>query len=136
MFCRLHTVRFDRATYDFHRETGLAVVPYTSQAKGFYAKLALPKEKQPADLAQNENHTPPNLAAAAVAGRIAQQRGVNLSAIVLAYLWSRPFPVVPIIGCRTLAQLEDCATALPVRLTGAELAQLEAASQSGLPAET
>jgi aryl-alcohol dehydrogenase-like predicted oxidoreductase len=126
-------VRFDRAAYDFHRTTGLAVVPYTSQAKGFYAKLALPPEQQPADLAQNEYYCPPNLAAAAVAGRIAQHRGVNLSAIVLAYLWSRPFPVVPIVGCRTVAQLEDCAAALPVRLAGAELAELEAAAQSGLP---
>ena len=128
-------VRFDRAAYDFHRETGLAVVPYTSQAKGFFAKLALPKEKQPADLAKNENHTPPNLAAAAVAGQLARQRGVNLSAVVLAYLWSRPFPVVPIVGPRTIAQLEDCAAALPVRLTAAELAQLEATSQSGFPAD-
>jgi aryl-alcohol dehydrogenase-like predicted oxidoreductase len=127
-------VRFDRASYDFHRATGLAVVPYTSQAKGFYTKLTLPPEMRPADLAQNEYHTPPNLAAAAVAGRIARHRGVNVSAIVLAYLWSRPFPVVPIVGCRTPAQLEDCLAALPVRLTAPELAELEAAAQSGLPA--
>ena len=126
-------VRFDRPAYDFHHATGLVVIPYMSQAKGFYTKLALPPEKRPPDLALNENHTPPNLAAAAVAGRIAQQRGVNLSAIVLAYVWSRPFPVVPIIGPRTIAQLEDSVAALPVRLTAAELAALETASQSGLP---
>ncbi len=127
-------VRFDRAAYDFHRETGLALLPYMSQAKGFYTKLALPPVKQPANLKQNENYTPANLAAAAVAGRIAQQRGVNLSAIVLAYLWSRPLCVVPIIGPRTIAQLEDSFAALPVRLTPAELAELETTSQSGLPA--
>jgi len=127
-------VRFDRPAYDFHRETGLAVIPYMSQAKGFYTKLALPPEKRPANLTANENYTPANLAAAAVAGRIAQQRGVNLSAIVLAYLWSRPITVVPIVGPRTVAQLEDCVAALPVRLTPAELAELETTSQSGLPA--
>ncbi len=127
-------VKFDAAAWQFHRETGLAVVPYTSQAKGFYAKLALPADQRPADLARNDFHTPPNLAAAAVAGQIAQTRGVKLSAIVLAYLWSRPFPVVPIIGPRTIAQLEDCVAALPVRLSARELQSLEAASQSGLPA--
>jgi len=127
-------VRFDRPAYDFHLATGLAVIPYMSQAKGFYTKLALPPDQQPANLASNENYTPPNLAAAAIAGRIARQRGVNLSAIVLAYLWSRPFPVVPIIGPRTIAQLEDSAAALPVRLTPEELAALETASRSGLPA--
>ncbi len=128
-------VRFDAAAWQFHRASGLAVVPYTSQAKGFFAKLALPADRQPADLVKSDFHTPPNLAAAAVAGEIARPRGVNVSTIVLAYLRSRPFPVVPIIGCRTVAQLEDCAAALPVRLTAAELARLEAASQSGLPAE-
>jgi aryl-alcohol dehydrogenase-like predicted oxidoreductase len=129
-------VRFDAAAWHFHRETGLAVVPYTSQAKGFFTKLALPREQQPADLGQNEYHTPPNLAAGAVAADLARSHRVAVSAIVLAYLWSRPFLVVPIIGCRTVAQLEDCAAALPVRLAAAELARLETAAQSGLPAET
>ena len=127
-------VKFDAAAYEFHRETGIAVMPYTSQAKGFYAKLALPREKQPADLLQNDFYTPPNLAAAALAGQIARQRGVGLNAVVLAYLWSRPFSVLPIVGPRTIAQLEDCVAALPVRLSATELQALEIASQSGLPA--
>lgn len=128
-------VRFDAAAWRFHRETGLAVVPYTSQAKGFFTKLALPPDRQPAGLAQDEYHTPSNLAAGRVVAGLAAARRVAPGAIVLAYLWSRPFPVVPIVGCRTVAQLEDCAAALPVRLTAAELAPLEAAAQSGLPAE-
>jgi predicted oxidoreductase len=37
----------------------------------------------------------------------------------LAYLLSRPFPVVPIIGSRKITQLEDGIAALPVRLTPA-----------------
>lgn len=129
-------VKFDAAAWRFHRETGLAVVPYTSQAKGFFTKLALPPGQRPADLAPHEFHTPPNLAAGRIVTELAAARRVAPSAIVLAYLWSRPFPVVPIIGCRTLAQLEDSAAALPVRLTAAELARFEDASPSGLPAET
>ena len=126
-------VKFDAAAHRFHTETGCAVIPYTSQAKGFYTKLALPPEKRPANLAQHDFHTPPCLAAAAVATDIARARGVNQSAIILAYLWSRRFPVIPIIGCRTVTQLEDSVAALPVRLTAAELSALEAASESGLP---
>ena len=41
---------------------------------------------------------------------------------------------MPIIGSRAIAQLEDGVAALPVRLTGTELATLESAGQSGLPA--
>jgi len=127
-------VKFDAAAWRRHRATGLAVIPYTSQANGFFSKLALPPGRQPAGLAHSDFFTPPNLAAGAIAAQLAQTKGVAVSAIVLAYLWSRPFPVVPIIGCRTVAQLEDSAAALPVRLAPAELAELEAASGSGLPA--
>lgn len=36
-------------------------------------------------------------------------------------LGSRPYPVFPIIGCRTHAHLEDSVAAVNVRLTPAEL---------------
>ena len=125
-------VKFDAAASDFHRETGLAVIPYTSQANGFFSKLALPRDRQPADLAKHDYHTPPNLAAGKVVIELAAAKRVLPSAIVLAYLWSRPFPVLPIVGSRTHAQLEESFAALDVRLTPSELKALEDASQSGL----
>ncbi|MES1194372.1 MAG: aldo/keto reductase, partial [Opitutus sp.] len=126
-------VIFDAAMHRFHRETGLAVVPYTSQANGFFSKLALPPAQRPAKFEAHEFHTPPNLAAGKIVLDLSRARTVAPSAIVLAYLWSRPFPVIPIVGAHTIAQLEDCAAAVPVRLTAEELAALETASHSGLP---
>jgi aryl-alcohol dehydrogenase-like predicted oxidoreductase len=121
-------VKFDAEMERFHRETGMAVIPYTSQANGFFSKLA----RGDAGLEKHEFHVPANLAVGRIVCELAALKRVAPSAIVLAYLWSRPFPVVPIIGSRTPAQLEDCFAALPVRLTSAELAALESASQSGL----
>ena len=129
-------VKFDADAWRFHRESGLTVIPYTSQANGFFSKLALPKKHQPANFAEHEFHTPPNLAAGEIVARLAREKNVAPSAIVLAYLWSRPFRVVPIVGSRTLAQLDDSVTAVGVRLNATELAQLETASQSGLPSAT
>ena len=123
----LGLAKFDADMLRFHGESGLAVVPYTSQANGFFSKLA-------PNLAQHDYYTPPNLAAGKIVVELAAARHVAPSAIVLAYLWSRPFPVVPIIGSRTPDQLEDSAAALPVRLIAAELAMLDRASESGLPA--
>ena len=128
-------VKFDAGAWHFHRETGLAVIPYTSQANGFFSKLALPPAQRPAHLAGHEFHTSPNLAAGRIVAELAAGKRVAPSAIVLAYLWSRPFPVVPIVGSRTPAQLEDSAAALGVRLTRDELGALETASQSGVPVE-
>jgi aryl-alcohol dehydrogenase-like predicted oxidoreductase len=122
-------VKFDAEAYRFHRETGMAVIPYTSQANGFFSKLA----RGDTGLEKHDFHVPPNLAAGRIVQELAAARHVAPSAIVLAYLWSRPFPVIPIIGSRTIAQLEDGVAALPVRLTSAELSMLETASQSGLP---
>jgi len=123
-------VKFGAEDYRFHLETGLAVVPYTSQANGFFSKLA----RGDAGLEKHDFHVAPNLAAGRIVQEIAAAKHVTPSVIVLAYLRSRPFPVVPIIGSRTIAQLEDCVAALPVQLTALELAALESASESGLSA--
>ena len=131
----LGLVKFDAEAWRFHRETGLAVLPYTSQANGFFSKLALPPDRRAADLAKSDYYTPPNLAAGQIVARLAREKQVNPSAIVLAYVRSRPFPVVPIVGCRTHAQLDDTIAGLAVRLSVAELRELEDASLSGLPAD-
>jgi aryl-alcohol dehydrogenase-like predicted oxidoreductase len=105
------------------------VIPYTSQANGFFSKLA----RGDRDLENHPFHVPANFAAGKIVLELAALKRVAPSAIVLAYLWSsRPFPVVPIIGSRTIAQLDDCIAALPVRLTETELATLECETQSGL----
>jgi aryl-alcohol dehydrogenase-like predicted oxidoreductase len=122
-------VKFDAEMYRFHHETNIAVIPYTSQANGFFSKLA----RGDAGLEKHDFHTPPNLAAGRIVMELAAAKRIAPSAIVLAYLWSRPFPVVPIIGSRTIAQLADCVAARPMRLTPTELAALDATSQSGLP---
>lgn len=127
-------VKFDAEAAQFHRESNLTVVPYTSQANGFFSKLARPRDQQPADLAQHDFHTPPNLATGKYVIELARQRKVTPAAIVLSYLWSRPFTVTPIVGARTSAQLEESMAAVGLRLAANELAELERLSQSGLPA--
>lgn len=124
-------VKFDADAYALHRDSGLAVIPYTSQAGGFYSKLA----RGDTGLERHIFHVPPNLAAGRTVRELAALKRVTPSAIVLAYLWSaRPFPVVPIIGCHTAAQLQDSFAALPTHLTASEVARLEADTRSGLPA--
>ena len=125
-------VKFDRELDQFHHETRLPVVPYTSQANGFFSKFALPLPERPANFERHDFNTPPNVAAAQIVVELATAKGVAPSAIVLGYLLSRPYPVFPIIGCRTLAQLENSAQATQVRLSANELQRLESASQSGL----
>lgn len=122
----------DRAAHEFHVETGLAVIPYTAQAKGFFTKFQLPPERRPRDFAEHEFNTPPNQALARLVGGLARARGVTPNAVVLGYLWTRAFPVVPIVGASRPEQLDDNFAATGFRLSAEEMRALEAASNSGL----
>lgn len=125
-------VKMDAATHAFHVETGVAAIPYTAQAKGFFSKINQPLWKRPLDLTAHEFHTPANVELARLVADLAAAHGVTPNAVVLAYLWSRPFPVVPIIGASSPAQLDDNFAALGFRLPADALAALERASASGL----
>jgi aryl-alcohol dehydrogenase-like predicted oxidoreductase len=64
---------------------------------------------------------------------IADARGVSVARIALAYVLAKPFVMSMIIGARTLEQLDDNLAAADIRLTEAELAELD--KVSALPPE-
>ena len=61
-----------------------------------------------------------------VLNRLATQLQVPISHVVLAYLTSQPIRTVPIVGPQTQSQLADCVAASALRLTPAQLAEIEA----------
>jgi 1-deoxyxylulose-5-phosphate synthase len=60
---------------------------------------------------------------------VAQARDVPPARVALAWLLSRPGVVAPIVGATKLPHLEDAAAALELRLSGDEIARLEAPYQ-------
>jgi len=60
---------------------------------------------------------------------VAEQLGVTPAQVALAWTLIHPAVVAPMVGARTLRQLEDNIGALTVGFTGDQLAQLEAASR-------
>ena len=115
----------DAQMFAFHQQSRWAVIPYTSQARGFFSKLVAHGE---AGLKEGErkaylNET--NRQRAARAAALAQHHGVTVAQIALAYLINQPIPTIPVIGCHTLAQLADSMGAATVTLTPAELRELQ-----------
>ncbi|MBX3086442.1 MAG: aldo/keto reductase [Anaerolineae bacterium] len=106
----------------FHRETGLPLVPFTSQAKGYFSKLAAGRVP-PADQKTYDNAT--NRVRFARIRELSERYHVSVSAIALSYLTSQPFPVVPVIGASKLAQLEDSLANSDLVLTPDDLNSLE-----------
>lgn len=123
-------VVFGPDDYAFHRETGMAVMPWSAQGQGFFEKLARGGVDGLGAADRRGYLNDLNVARFARVAEVAQQRGVSLTVVALAYLMSQPFVTVPVIGPRSVEQLAACAEALDCALTPAEIAFLA----GGLPA--
>jgi aryl-alcohol dehydrogenase-like predicted oxidoreductase len=117
------TAPMNAGMYQYHLESGLAAVPFTSQAGGFFSKLASGRLTLQDSGAFN---TPRNLSRLERVRQLSAESGLSITQIILGYLLSQPFATVPIIGPKHLAHLEDSLTAVDIRLTPAQLTFLEA----------
>jgi len=116
-------VGMDAEGIDFHRETQMAAIPYSSQAQGYYTKLDAGKKL--GDGTRKLYDSDVSRARLPKAQNLAKKYGVGVTEIALAYLMAHPFPAFPIIGCHTIDQLDDSLKALTVTLTAEDVAYLE-----------
>ena len=110
----------DANLWQFHADTGLAAVPYSSQAGGLFHKMA-----RGLQAGRGMYRSPENVERFVRIQRLSQETGLSITQIVLGYLTSQPFVTVPIVGCKTLAHLEDSLTALAVQLAPEQLQYLD-----------
>lgn len=100
-------VKYDQEMHQLHRETGLAAVPYTSQAQGFFTKMKSDKEEDQKKVKNSIYNTEKNRQLFNKLEKIAEKHQMNITEIVLSYLLSQDINVIPIIGCRNKQQLEE-----------------------------
>jgi aryl-alcohol dehydrogenase-like predicted oxidoreductase len=121
-------------------EMGLGVIPWSPLASGVltgkYTRAdldlgdgsAAPEGTRKNVAAANGTLTERALAIADVVGEIAARKGTTPAQVALAWTLLDPAVTAPIIGARTLAQLEDNLGALDVRFTDDERGALDAVS--------
>ena len=112
-------VAMDAGLHAYHARTGLAAIPYSSQANGLFNKMAAGKLPQ-AQLPQ-AYRTPENDKRLARIQSLAAETGLTITQIALAYLTSQPFVTIPIVGCRNMAQLADSLSGGDVTLTASQM---------------
>jgi aryl-alcohol dehydrogenase-like predicted oxidoreductase len=115
-------VAMDDDLYTLHQASGLAAIPYSSQAGGLFQKLAQ-GNLQVGDAYQ----VAPNQARLARLEEIARSSGLSITQVVLGYLRAQPFVTIPIVGSRTPGQLADTLRAADVRLSADQVALVDAA---------
>ena len=119
-------VAMDPDTLAFHRRTGMTAIPYSSQAQGFFTKLAASGR---AGLSESTSryYTDTNVKRLEYAQMLARRYGVNLNDVVLAYLLCQPSTTIPVVGCKTLDQLRSSLKAADLTLTPEDVQLLESA---------
>jgi len=110
----------DDAAEQLHEAANLVAMPYSSQAGGFFSNWLEGDDTARLKAERSGYATKVNFQIARLASEIARRNGVPVSAIVLAFLRSHSFKVVPIIGCGTPAHLVGSIEALDFVLSDAD----------------
>ena len=112
----------DRATWEYHNSQGIAVIPFTAQARGYFTKLRLGLPMQ--DWVRATYESPGNLERFRRATCLAMELNTTVEAVALAYLINQPFPAIPIISSRDTGQLEASLAASDLTLPAGTISYL------------
>jgi len=107
----------DAASQAWLREHDLALLPWSSQARGFFAGNA-------DDEVARCYHSESNFGRRERARELATELGVPTTAVALAFVLHQPFATFPLIGPRTLEETHGSLRALEVALTPAQVEHL------------
>lgn len=99
-------VQMDDAMRLWHEKNRLPCIPFSSQAKGFFQKLATGGEDALSAKAKRRYLSPRNLRIFDAVMDIHRQTGLSVGGIALGYLTSQSFPVFPIAGASSVAQVQ------------------------------
>lgn len=92
----------DGETWRLHRETGMPLMPFSAQAKGFFTKLYELGEAGLPEGTRRDFMCPENMAVYRRLLALREQTGLSVGALSLAWLTCQPFPVFPQCGASRL----------------------------------
>ena len=126
-------VSTDKTGERWHEETGIPLIPWSSQARGFYTGRYTPEMCDDPALASQERDsftnkmiklycTDENFERLNRAKELGEKKGGYAAIeVALAWLLHKPFPIVPIVGPHNQEELASCAKALSLALTESEI---------------
>ncbi len=113
----------DKEGRAWHERTQLPLLPWSSQARGFFTDRAGPDKTQDEELVRCW-YSAENFKRRERAIELAKKHNVLPINIALAYILCQPFPTFPLIGPRSIEETRTSMPGLDVQLTPDELAYL------------
>ncbi|MCR2806451.1 aldo/keto reductase [Paenibacillus soyae] len=117
-------VSADAETCEWHEKTGMPLLSWSSQARGFFTGRFTPEVRDNADLVR-VFYSDDNWERLARAKQLAEEKGVTAIQIALAYVLGQPFPTCALIGAQSQAELLSCDEGSRIRLTREEMDWLD-----------
>jgi len=114
----------DPASRAWFRQRKVALLAWSSQARGFFTDRAGPRRTDDEELVRCW-YSEANFARRARAYELAAKKRVEPINIALAYVLAQPFPTFALIGPRTLGEITSSFKGLEVELTEAEVKWLD-----------
>ncbi|MFC7376698.1 MULTISPECIES: aldo/keto reductase [unclassified Brachybacterium] len=111
------------------QERGIALLPWSSQARGFFTGRAHPDDLSDPELVRCY-YSEENFERLARARTLGEEHGVPATAIALAFVLHQTFPTFPLFGPRSIAEMRSSTLGLGVELTQADLDWLDLASET------
>lgn len=118
-------VAMDADLKQYHLASGMAAVPYSAQANGYFQHLLMGTPERIKEGQQRIYGGRTNDLRRERLRKLHAETGIPITAIVLGYLMSQPFPTLPIFGCRTMEQMQDTLQAADIMLSQEQVAYLE-----------
>ena len=109
--------QMDAETYRAHLDEALPCVPFSSQAKGFLAKMDALGEAALTDKARRRYLFPENLTVLERAQKLSRETGMSVGTLSLAWLTGQPFPTFPIAGVSRMEHIAAIGEAADAVLT-------------------
>ncbi|MEH7415023.1 aldo/keto reductase [Neobacillus drentensis] len=118
-------VPMDKEMKQMHVTSSLTAIPYSSQAQGIFTKL------DSGNLTISENQISPMYYTSENQNRLkrvqhlAREHSLTVTQVVLGYLLSQPYSTIPIVGCYTVEQLNNCLLAENIQFSENQIEYLE-----------
>ena len=113
-------VSVSEAAWKWHHETQFPLLPWSSQARGFFSGRFDPENRENQDMVR-VYYNDANFERLGRAQILREKKGCTAIQISLAYVLHQPFPTFPLVGPLTQEELASCLAALAIQLSSDEM---------------
>ena len=110
----------DDAARAWHQESQFPLMPWSSQARGFFSGAFTPENRDNGDMVR-VYYNDENFERLARAKKLGEKYGYSPIQVSLAYCLNISFPVFPIVGPATLDEMDSSLGAMGLELSDAEM---------------